>query len=177
MRPKTTRAVWKVGNIQTICMHEYIWYAPNDVFSFLSVDVKSSPCRTEVSLLAFCGEKGRKVESKSWKLYECIFCYVVKYLLRKTCFRFYLSTCLSCLILVSIGVWLWWGRKPFLPFSEDLGRYAPVTAASPLSVRPSRDDHRASLTFSDTFNQSSIGGLIVETRFYPPVKNETKMTR
>ena len=27
------------------------------MFSFLSVDVKSSPCRTEVSLLAFCGDQ------------------------------------------------------------------------------------------------------------------------
>ena len=64
---------------------------------------------------------------------------------------------------------------------EEWGRYAPVTAASPPSVRPSRDDHRATLTFSDTFChiavQRSIGDLIVETRFYPPVKNETKMTR
>ena len=69
----------------------------------------------------------------------------------------------------------------FLPFSEDWGRYAPVTAASPPSVRPSRDGHRASMTFNDasnhTANQRSIGGLMVETRFYPPVKNETKMTR
>ena len=58
----------------------------------------------------------------------------------------------------------------FLPFSEDWGRYAPVTAASPSTGRPSRDGHRASLTFSDVFChiavQRSIGGLIVETRFY-----------
>ena len=37
------------------------------------------------------------------------------------------------------------------------------------------------MAFSDTFNhtanQRSIGGLIVEARFYPPVENETKMTR
>ena len=45
------------------------------------------------------------------------------YLLRKTCFRFYLSTILSCLILVSIGIWLWKGRNPFLPFPCD-----PVTS-------------------------------------------------
>ena len=60
------------------------------------------------------------------------FFYVVKYLLRKTCFRFYLSTFLSCLILVSIGVWLWWGRKPFLPFPWD-----PNTSRGSGSLRSS----------------------------------------
>jgi len=37
------------------------------------------------------------------------------------------------------------------------------------------------MTLSDTSNhtakQRSIGDLVVETRFYPPVKNETEMTR
>jgi hypothetical protein len=37
------------------------------------------------------------------------------------------------------------------------------------------------MTFSDTFchtaNQRSIGDFTVETRFYPPVENETEMTR
>ena len=47
---------------------------------------------------------GRKVESISWKLYESYFFYVMKCLLWKTCFRFYLSTFLPCIILVSIGV-------------------------------------------------------------------------
>ena len=69
-------------------------------------------------------------------------------------------------------------------FSEGWGRYAPVTAAighEPSSLRSSRDGHQAPLTLSDTFNhtanQRSIGDLIVETRFYPPIKNETEMTR
>ena len=60
-------------------------------------------------------------------------------------------------------------------FSGEWGRYAPVTAAivhEPSSLRSSRDSHRVHMTFSDTFNhtanQRSIGGLIVETRFYPP---------
>ena len=74
-------------------------------------------------------------------------------------------------------------RQLFLPFG-DLGRYAPVTAAighEPSSLRSSRDGHRVPMTFSDTSNhtakQMSIGDLTVETRFYPPVENETKMTR
>ena len=75
-------------------------------------------------------------------------------------------------------------RNVFLPLSEDLGRYAPVTAAighEPSSLRSSGDGHRVPMTFSDTSNltanQGSIGDLIVETRFYPPVENETKMSR
>ena len=74
-------------------------------------------------------------------------------------------------------------RKLFLPVG-DWGRYAPVTAAighEPSSLRSSRDGRRVPMTFSDTSNhtanQRSIGDLTVETRFYPPVKNETKMTR
>ena len=73
-----------------------------------------------------------RVSPESWKLYESIFFYVVKYLLRKTCFRFYLSTFLSCLILVSIGVWPWEGRKPFLPFPWD-----PITSRGSGSLRSS----------------------------------------
>ena len=106
----------------------------------------------------------------------------MKCLLRKPCFRFYLSTFLP----VYFG--LNWcmaveGRNTFLPF-RDWGRYAPVTAAighEPSSLRSSRDGHRVPMTLSDTSNhtanQRSIGDLIVETRFYPPVKNETEMTR
>jgi hypothetical protein len=32
-------------------------------------------------------------------------------------------------------------------------------------------------TSNHTANQRSIGDFTVETRFYPPVENETKMTR
>ena len=71
-------------------------------------------------------------------------------------------------------------RKLSQPF-RDWGRYAPVTAAighEPSSLRSSGDGHRVPMTFSDTSNhtanQRSIGDLTVETRFYPPVKNETK---
>ena len=32
-------------------------------------------------------------------------------------------------------------------------------------------------TSNHTANQRSIGDLTVETRFYPPVENETRMTR
>ena len=85
--------------------------------------------------------------------------------------------------MVSIGIWPWEGRNTFLPFG-DWGRFAPVTAAvghEHSSVRSSGDGHRAPMTLSDTSNrtanQRSIGDLKVETRFYPPVKNETKMTR
>ena len=56
----------------------------------------------------------------------------MKCLLRKPCFRFYLSTFLSCLILVSIGVWLWKGRNTFLPFPWD-----PVTSRGSGSLRSS----------------------------------------
>ena len=72
----------------------------------------------------------------------------------------------------------------FYLFPEDWGRYAPVTAAighEPSSLRSSGDGHRVPMTFSDTSNltanQGSIGDLIVESRFYPPVENETKMPR
>ena len=105
-----------------------------------------------------------------------LFCTPI-YLLRKTCSRFYLSTFLPCLILVSIGVWPWEGRNTFLPFG-DWGRFAPVTAAvghEHSSLRSSGDGHQAPMTFSDTFyhaaHKKSIGVLIIETRFYPPPKN------
>ena len=84
----------------------------------------------------------------------------MKCLLRKPCFRFYLSTFLPCLILVSFGVWLWKGRNTFLPFG-DWGRYAPVTAAighEPSSLRSSRDGHRVHMTFSDTSNHTANQG-------------------
>ena len=35
---------------------------------------------------------------------------------------------------VSIGVWPWEGRNTFLPFPEEWGRYAPVTAAVALTL-------------------------------------------
>ena len=61
-----------------------------------------------------------------------LYFYVMKCLLWKTCFRFYLSTFLSCLILVSIGVWLCEGRNTFLPFPWD-----PVTSRGSGSLRSS----------------------------------------
>ena len=105
-----------------------------------------------------------------------VFC--IRYICsEKTCFRFYLSTFLPFLIMVSIGIWPWEGRNTFLPFG-DWGRFAPVTAAvghEHSSVRSSGDGHRAPMTLSDTSNhtadQRSIGDLIIETRFYPPPKN------
>ena len=93
----------------------------------------------------------------------------------KTGFRF--ITFSPCLILVSIGIWPWEGRNTFLPFG-DRGRFAPVTAAvghEHSSLRSSGDGHRAPMTFSDTFyraaHKKSTGDLIIETRFYPPLKN------
>ena len=66
------------------------------------------------------------------------------------------------------------GVNFFSPRSTENGH-------EPSSLRSSRDGHRVPMTFSDTSNhtanQRSIGDLTVETRFYPPVKNETKMTR
>ena len=63
------------------------------------------------------------------------------------------------------------------PFG-DRGRFAPVTAAvghEHSSLRSSGDGHRAPMTFSHAFyhaaDQRSIGGLIIDTRFYPPPKN------
>ena len=60
-------------------------------------------------------------------------------------------------------------RKLFLP-AEDWGRYAPVTAAILRRSAPVAMTIEVSMTFNDTFvasaNQRSIGGLMVETRFY-----------
>ena len=74
-------------------------------------------------------------------------------------------------------------REILFTFSGEWGRYAPVTAAighEPSSLRSRRDGHRAPMTLSDTSNhttnQRCIGDRIVETRFYPHVKNETRMT-
>ena len=57
----------------------------------------------------------------------------------------------------------------------DRGRFAPVTAAvghEHSSLRSSGDGHRTPMPFSHAFyhaaHQRSIGGLIIDTRFYPP---------
>ena len=59
----------------------------------------------------------------------------------------------------------------------DRGRFAPVTAAvghEHSSLRSSGDGHRTPMPFSHAFyhaaHQRSIGGLIIDKRFYPPLR-------
>ena len=82
-----------------------------------------------------------------------LYFYVMKCLLWKTCFRFYLSTFLPCLILVSIGVWLWKGRNTFLPFQEN--GVATLQSRQRLVTNPLREDQNET-----NFSTSSLSDVV-----------------